>query len=242
MSKLDDAMDAVAAVNRTAGVTQRGGKLYTMVQDRVLVWRRHFGLEHGVESEIVRDDGKVVQIRCTIRDSDGRILATGHAEEVRGSSNVNKTSAIENGETSALGRALAAMGLHGFEFASANEMDKVERMDASSGRFISSTSTPPAAEPKPPVVVENIEDTLTFDEPIDELVAANSEEWSGWVAEQIAGFDTHKTTKEHKQWSSTVKADRDRLAREDKTLHDELLRAYGDRKLELENRSKSHAE
>lgn len=215
MSKLDDAMDAVAAVNRTAGVTQRGGKLYTMVQDRVLVWRRHFGLEHGVESEIVRDDGKVVQIRCTIRDSDGRILATGHAEEVRGSSNVNKTSAIENGETSALGRALAAMGLHGFEFASANEMDKVERMESAPD----------------PVVVENIEDTLVFDEP-----AAGAEAWSGWVAEQIAGFDAHITTAQHKQWSSTVKADRERLAREDPTLHDELLRAYSDRKLELENR------
>ena len=35
---------------------------------------------------------------------------------------VNKTSALENCETSSLGRALAAFGLHGSEFSSADEL------------------------------------------------------------------------------------------------------------------------
>jgi hypothetical protein len=225
-----NAMAEVGEANRDRGVPQRGGKRYTMVQDRVLVWRRCFGLDHGVETQVTRDDGEIIQIRCIIRDVSGRELADGWAEEVRGSSNVNKTSALENCETSALGRALAKLGLHGGEFASANEMDKVERMEsAPSERFISDTSTPPAAEPKPTVIVENIEDTLTFDDPKD---------WPSWVGEQIEGFEDHNTTAKHKQWSSTVKVDRERLAREDPTLHSELLSAYSARKRELENRSK----
>jgi len=55
------------------------------------------------------------------------IVGTGHAEEIRGQGPVNRTSALENCETSAIGRALAAIGLSGGEYASANEMDGVER-------------------------------------------------------------------------------------------------------------------
>jgi hypothetical protein len=216
------AMDEVAKANRERGVPQRGGKRYTMVQDRVLVWRRHFGLEHGIETQVTRDDGEIIQIRCIIRDASGRELADGWAEEVRGSSNVNKTSALENCETSALGRALAKLGLHGGEFASANEMDKVERMES----VPPVPAPPPAAEPT--VIVDNIEDTLVFDEP---------KNWSSWVGEQIEGFEDHRTTAQHKQWSSTVKVDRERLAREDPALHSDLLSAYAARKRELENRS-----
>jgi len=50
------------------------------------------------------------------------VLGTGHASEVIGEGHVNKTSALENAETSAIGRALASMGIHGGEYASANEL------------------------------------------------------------------------------------------------------------------------
>jgi hypothetical protein len=59
-----------------------------------------------------------------IRDADGRIRATGHAHEDRTSSMINKTSYVENCETSCpFGRALAALGI-GIEtsIASANEV------------------------------------------------------------------------------------------------------------------------
>ena len=48
--------------------------------------------------------------------------ATGHAEEKRDSSFINKTSALEVCFSSSLGRCLAAFGLSGQEFASAEEM------------------------------------------------------------------------------------------------------------------------
>jgi len=53
--------------------------------------------------------------------------STGYAFEVDGGYGANKTSALENCETSAIGRALANMGLHGNKRASREEMSKVER-------------------------------------------------------------------------------------------------------------------
>jgi N-acetylglucosamine kinase-like BadF-type ATPase len=50
------------------------------------------------------------------------LKATGLAHEVRDSTNINKTSHVENCETSAIGRALAALGLAGTEYASGDEV------------------------------------------------------------------------------------------------------------------------
>lgn len=59
------------------------------------------------------------------------IIATGWAEEVRGQGNVNRTSHVENCETSAVGRALANAGMAGSDFTkrpSREEMAKVARL------------------------------------------------------------------------------------------------------------------
>lgn len=58
------------------------------------------------------------------------LIATGYAEEVRGQGNVNRTSHVENCETSAIGRALANAGMAGSDMTkrpSREEMTKVAR-------------------------------------------------------------------------------------------------------------------
>ncbi len=75
-----------------------------------------------VRTRILERTEDCVVMVCEIIDEVGRLLATGHAEEMRRSSEINKTSALENAETSAIGRALAALGLGGTEFASAEEV------------------------------------------------------------------------------------------------------------------------
>jgi len=77
----------------------------------------------SIETDLISDGTNVV-MKSTIKDVDGRVRGTGYAEEVRGSTNINKTSAMENAETSCIGRALAAIGFAGTEYASANEVSQ----------------------------------------------------------------------------------------------------------------------
>jgi hypothetical protein len=71
-------------------------------------------------------------------------IATGYAEEVRGAGNVNRTSHVENCETSAVGRALANAGMAGSDVskrASREEMSKVERTAAASRGYLPRSTT-----------------------------------------------------------------------------------------------------
>ena len=115
--------EAVAAMDK---VTVKGGKQYTQVAQRVEAFRRHIGDQLGMESELIIDDSERVVMKAIIKSRDGFVVATGWAEELRGQG-VNKMACIENTETSAYGRALANLGIHGGEFASADEIGKAER-------------------------------------------------------------------------------------------------------------------
>lgn len=103
------------------GVVNIRGREYETVALRVSKFRE----KHPawcLETEIIHRDAECVVIRACIKDETGRVLATGHAEEYRAASQINATSATENCETSAIGRALAAFGLGGTEFATADEV------------------------------------------------------------------------------------------------------------------------
>ena len=101
------------------------GKQYLQVVHRVNLFRESYGLAYSIEPEILVDDGTRVLMVAYIKDADGRVVGKGHAEEIRNAGPVNRTSAIENCETSAIGRALANIGLAGNEYASAFEMENI---------------------------------------------------------------------------------------------------------------------
>ena len=128
-NKFQTAMDFVADLNKSHGVMQRGGKQYTEVAKRVEAFRTVFGGEYGIDTDIIHNDGQTVVVKATVKDKDGFVVGSGLAEEIRGSSNITKTSAVEVCETSAIGRALASMGMHGGQYASANEMEGVKRKE-----------------------------------------------------------------------------------------------------------------
>ena len=129
MKELINAMAEVNDLNRSHGVTQRGGKKYTEVFVRVEAFRKAFGTDLGIDTNIIVDDGQRVVVQAKVIDKTGAIIGSGIAEEIRGSSNVNRTSAIENGETSAIGRALSSLGLHGGSYASSFEIDVAQHND-----------------------------------------------------------------------------------------------------------------
>ena len=65
-----------------------------------------------METKIISLADGVCTMQAIIKDSSDRVVATGTAQEKEGSSNINKTSYIENCETSAWGRALGNLGIN----------------------------------------------------------------------------------------------------------------------------------
>ena len=98
------------------------GKEYFTVATRHNLFMQYFNDYASINTDIIPElcNDDRVAVKCTISIEDKKY--TGMALEEFGSSFINRTSALENAETSALGRALAAFGLHGTEFASADEL------------------------------------------------------------------------------------------------------------------------
>ncbi len=98
------------------------GKKYAQVSERIKAFREVCPGGQIITDIVDNTDG-VVTMKATILDEEGRRLASGYAQEKETSSFINKTSYIENCETSAVGRALGFVGI-GVDgsFASAEEV------------------------------------------------------------------------------------------------------------------------
>jgi hypothetical protein len=91
-------------------------------------WKKH--PEGRVLTDLIFHDERrfIVKAEIFFNREDLQPVATGYAEEIVGASPVNRTSALENGETSAIGRALANCGFSSEgKRPSRQEMEKVER-------------------------------------------------------------------------------------------------------------------
>ena len=108
-------------MSQDTGIVSIHGKSYRTVALRVNEFRSAYQ-DWGIHTEVVSVSDQSVVMKAWITDPDGRVRGVGHAEEWRAASKINSTSALENCETSALGRALAAIGLAGTEYASADEV------------------------------------------------------------------------------------------------------------------------
>ena len=87
-------------------------KEYVEVNERLKAFRtlpEYKG--YSLVSDIVSLENGVITVKASIYDADGRIIATGLAQEKESSSFINKTSFVENCETSAWGRALGNLGI-----------------------------------------------------------------------------------------------------------------------------------
>ncbi len=83
---------------------------------------------YSVVSEMLSAPGADICVFKTSIICDGVVIATGHAEEVRGAGNVNRTSHAENCETSSLGRCLSNFPRHNFAGTDVNKRPSREEM------------------------------------------------------------------------------------------------------------------
>lgn len=136
--------EELSKVNADIKTTNIKGKEYAEVPERVTAFRKVCP-NGAIETEFTLN-GNMCICKATVKDEDGKILANGIAYEKEGSNYINKTSYIENAETSAVGRALGFAGfgiaasiasadevLHAIELQNMkNPKDKITETDAKS--------------------------------------------------------------------------------------------------------------
>lgn len=100
------------------------GKKYVLVADRVVYFNETYP-EGSITTDLISTpDAETVIIKATVKPNDKQIF-TGYSQATWGEGYINKTSALENAETSAVGRALAFMGIGVIEsIASIDEINK----------------------------------------------------------------------------------------------------------------------
>ena len=102
--------EEIRKANETLKSIDVKGKNYVEVNQRIKGFRMLYP-EGSIQTEILSNENGVVLMKASIIDDKGVLLGTGHAFEKESSSYINKTSYIENCETSAVGRALAMCGI-----------------------------------------------------------------------------------------------------------------------------------
>ena len=99
----------LAIANEQIKTTDIKGKEYAEVNQRIKAFRMVYP-QGSIRTEMLSNENGVCVFRATVWDETNTLLATGHAYEKEDSTFINKTSYIENCETSAIGRALGMAG------------------------------------------------------------------------------------------------------------------------------------
>ena len=130
------------------------GKPYVQVNQRVLELRKNYGDKDkmfGIITRVVewhKEKNEII-IQAEITDPTGRVVGSGIAHEWQGDTKsvVNATSYVENCETSAIGRALAAFGI-GIEdaYASADEVQGAIKKQAKKKEIVTENRNDNLAE------------------------------------------------------------------------------------------------
>ena len=145
-------------------------------------------------------DDSVVRVQAKIIDANNKVIGSGLAEEVRASSNITRTSAVEVCESSAIGRALSSIGLHGGEYASAEEMlNAVKKQE------------------KIAIVEETIKETKRDEHPLDDVSFHPRENWEAWRDINMQTLGNYKFIAEFQKW---IAANNEYLVEYSKTDND----------------------
>lgn len=115
-----------AEINYQPIKTKDGEKKYAPVNERIKAFRKMYP-EGRILTDIVAETDTTITVSAAVYKDATTVLATGHAKEFKNGSWINKSSYLENCETSAIGRALGMLGI-GIDAAicSADELQSAE--------------------------------------------------------------------------------------------------------------------
>lgn len=102
--------EQIMKANAEIKTTDIKGKEYAEVNQRIKAFRM-LCPNGTIKTSIESLENGICVILASVFDDEGKLLGTGHAYEKEGSTFINKTSYIENCETSAVGRALGMCGI-----------------------------------------------------------------------------------------------------------------------------------
>lgn len=213
-NKIQDLQKAIDTAKH--GKNDIRGKEYSTVPLRIELFRR---LLNGKDIESlssiytrVEVDGNKIISRAYLAEEidvifteDGKevvhmknVKSTGTAEEDRQASSINKTSAVENGETSAIGRMLGILGVHGGQLASFEEVKTAQETEAVVQLY-------PEARPQLSSEVTNMLDTVKQ--------FKTQKEVNDFLVKNVVFFDNlrSKNEKEHQELKMQVTIFRDTL-------------------------------
>ena len=107
------------------------GKQYVLVSDRIIYFNENYP-NGSIKTELISDPKSehiIVKATITPDSSNPMRMFTGYSQAKIGDGYINKTSALENAETSSVGRGLAMMGIGVLDsVASVDEINKAETM------------------------------------------------------------------------------------------------------------------
>jgi hypothetical protein len=99
----------IKKANELIKTTDIKGKQYAEVPQRIKAFRSVCP-NGSIITELLSNENGICIFKAQVFDDNAKMLGTGHAYEKENSSFINKTSYIENCETSAVGRALGMAG------------------------------------------------------------------------------------------------------------------------------------
>lgn len=123
----------------------------------------------------------------------------------------------------------AILGIVGDEDDDAQSATAPNELPPTANKRLEKKKKPPA-EPTPDIPMPRI---VAEEIPFDDADATT--DWASWVDEHIAGMAKHRDLAQHKQWSTSVKPQRDKLKKEDPKQFARLSDAYKVRRAVLTN-------
>ena len=222
---IKSAMAGVASLADSDKVPLKN-KHYTMVAQRVQAFRAAAGVEGQILTEVIEQTDQRVMVKASIsvwRDGAWSLVANDFAEEYRNQGPVNKTSALENCCTSAIGRALSAAGLSGGEYASSFEVDNAIHAKPAAV----AAPKPKAEAPKPKKAPES---TPT---PAKEPETEQLDDLQTVFTGMVTLMDIEKTVKGLRTFFKNNSDNVTRMQNEDKKMYDELVEKFKEKSVQL---------